>query len=213
MVLMGRRLGSYGCMIQNGEKMKTELIKIPMVDLPLGAMKNCVCPFGGSAWTTCCACATTAVVVMTRTNAVTLTVAVVMVMAKVGTMTTAMNQPDQPTNRPTNLPTYCQNNRPTWQRRGRALAAARRRWQKRGGSAATVAAVATTTMIKMKATAVAANWQQCGSSGGRSAAALAWRWWQWWLDRPPHDLTPLPVQAGEDAAGVHPAPTATTTLF
>jgi hypothetical protein len=29
----------------------------------------------------------------------------------------------------------------------------------------------------------------------------------------PYDLTPLPVQAGEDAAGVHPAPAATTALF
>jgi hypothetical protein len=89
MVLMWRRLESYGCTIQNGEKMEAELIKIPMVDLPLGATKNCVCPFGGFAWTTCCTCATTAVVVMTTMNAVTLAVAVVMVMAKVGTMTTA----------------------------------------------------------------------------------------------------------------------------
>jgi hypothetical protein len=88
MVLMGRRSGSYGCAIQNGQKMETELIKIPMVDLPLGAMENCVCPFGGFAWTTCCACATLAVAVMTTTNAVTLAVAAVMVMVKVGTMTT-----------------------------------------------------------------------------------------------------------------------------
>jgi hypothetical protein len=29
----------------------------------------------------------------------------------------------------------------------------------------------------------------------------------------PHDRTPLPVQAGEDMAGVHPAPAATTALF
>ncbi len=33
------------------------------------------------------------------------------------------------------------------------------------------------------------------------------------LDRPLHDLTPLPAQAGKDAAGVHPAPAATTALF
>ncbi len=39
----------------------------------------------------------------------------------------------------------------------------------------------------------------------------AW-WWQQ-LDCLPHDLTPLPVQAGEDAAGVHPPPAATTALF
>ncbi len=89
MVLMGRRSESHGCAIQNGEKLETELIKIPMVDLPLGAMENCVCPFGGFAWTTCCVCATTAVAAMTTTNAVTSAVAVVMVMAKVGTMMTA----------------------------------------------------------------------------------------------------------------------------
>jgi hypothetical protein len=45
----------------------------------------------------------------------------------------------------------------------------------------------------------------------------AWRqqpaWWQQQLDCLLHDLTPLPVQAGEDAAEVHPAPAATTTLF
>jgi hypothetical protein len=34
MVLMGRRSGSYGYAIQNGEKMKTEFIRIPMVALP-----------------------------------------------------------------------------------------------------------------------------------------------------------------------------------
>jgi hypothetical protein len=34
MVLMGRRSGSHGCAIQNGEKLKTELIEISMVDLP-----------------------------------------------------------------------------------------------------------------------------------------------------------------------------------
>ncbi len=39
----------------------------------------------------------------------------------------------------------------------------------------------------------------------------AW-WWQR-LDCLPHDLTPLPMQAGEDAAEVHPAPAATTVLF
>jgi hypothetical protein len=33
-VLMGRRSGSYGCAIQNGEKLETEFIEIPMVDLP-----------------------------------------------------------------------------------------------------------------------------------------------------------------------------------
>jgi hypothetical protein len=34
MVLMGRRSESYGCAIQNGEKLETEFIEIPMVDLP-----------------------------------------------------------------------------------------------------------------------------------------------------------------------------------
>ncbi len=43
--------------------------------------------------------------------------------------------------------------------------------------------------------------------------ALAhWRWQQR-LDCPPHDLTPLPAQAGEDAVGGHPPPTATSALF
>jgi hypothetical protein len=34
MALMGRRSGSYRCAIQNGEKLETEFIEIPMVDLP-----------------------------------------------------------------------------------------------------------------------------------------------------------------------------------
>jgi hypothetical protein len=34
MVLMGRRSGSYGCAIQNGEKLETEFIEILIVDLP-----------------------------------------------------------------------------------------------------------------------------------------------------------------------------------
>jgi hypothetical protein len=34
MVLMGRRSGSYGCAIKHGEKLETEFIEIPMVDLP-----------------------------------------------------------------------------------------------------------------------------------------------------------------------------------
>jgi hypothetical protein len=34
MVLMGRRSGSYGCAIQNGEKLEIEFIEFPMVDLP-----------------------------------------------------------------------------------------------------------------------------------------------------------------------------------
>ena len=37
-------------------------------------------------------------------------------------------------------------------------------------------------------------------------------WWRQQLDCLPHDLTPLPVQAGEDTAGVHPTPAATTAL-
>ncbi len=73
--------------------METECIMIPMVDLPLGAMENCVCPFGGFAQTMCCTCATTAVAEMMTMTAVTLTMtavtlgaAAVMVMAKVRTM-------------------------------------------------------------------------------------------------------------------------------
>jgi hypothetical protein len=34
MVLLGRGSGSYGCAIQNGEKLDTEFIEIPIVDLP-----------------------------------------------------------------------------------------------------------------------------------------------------------------------------------
>jgi hypothetical protein len=33
MVLMGRKSGSYGCAIQNVEKLEAEFIDIPMVDL------------------------------------------------------------------------------------------------------------------------------------------------------------------------------------
>ncbi len=34
MVLMGRKSGSYGCAIQNGEKLEADFIDILMVDLP-----------------------------------------------------------------------------------------------------------------------------------------------------------------------------------
>jgi hypothetical protein len=71
--------------------------------------------------------------------------------------------------------------------------------------------------MKMKVTAVeVAALGQLGGSGGRSvalAAVLVQRQWQRRLDCLPHDRTPLPVQAGEDAAGVHPAPATTTVLF
>jgi hypothetical protein len=89
-VLMGRRSGSYGCAIQNGEKLETELIKIQMVDLPLDALENCICLFGGFAWITCCTCATTAVAAMTTMKAVTSAVAAVMVMTKVRMIVTAV---------------------------------------------------------------------------------------------------------------------------
>jgi hypothetical protein len=89
MVLMGRRSGSYECAIPNGEKLETELIKIPMVNLPSGATENHICLFGGFARTTSCACATTAVVAMRMTNTVTSAVAAVMVMVKLRTMATA----------------------------------------------------------------------------------------------------------------------------
>jgi ABC-type bacteriocin/lantibiotic exporter with double-glycine peptidase domain len=88
MVLMGRISGLYRCAIQNGKKLETELIKIPMVHLPLGAMENR--RFGGFARTTYCVCATrTIVAAMAMTIIVTLVVAAVMVMVKVGTMTMA----------------------------------------------------------------------------------------------------------------------------
>jgi hypothetical protein len=69
--------------IKNGEKLETEFIKIPFVDLPLGARKDHVCPFGGFVRTTCCACAKMATTAMTMTTtAVTLEAVAVMVMAK-----------------------------------------------------------------------------------------------------------------------------------
>ncbi len=46
-----------------------------------------------------------------------------------------------------------------------------------------------------------------------TVAVLVQRQWQQQLDCLPHDRTPLPVQAGEDAVGVHPTPAATTALF
>ena len=54
-----------------------------------------------------------------------------------------------------------------------------------------------------------------GGSGGSLAVAEAEarRWWLRRLDHPLHGLTPLPAQAGGDAAGVHPPPAATTALF
>jgi hypothetical protein len=77
--------GAYGeeiRMIWMG-KLETEFIKIPFLDLPLGAMKDHVCPFGGFARTMCCMCATMATVGMTMmTTSVTLAAVAVMVMAK-----------------------------------------------------------------------------------------------------------------------------------
>ncbi len=46
-----------------------------------------------------------------------------------------------------------------------------------------------------------------------TVAVLVQRQWQRRLDCLPNDRTPLPVQAGEDTAGVHPSPAATTALF
>ncbi len=72
-------------------------------------------------------------------------------------------------------------------------------------------------MMKTKVTAAeVAALGQLGGNRGRSvavAAVLVRRQWQRRLDCLPHDCTPLPVQAGEDAAGVHPAPAATIALF
>jgi hypothetical protein len=80
-----------------------------------------------------------------------------------------------------------------------------------------MAAVAMMMTMKRKVTAaeVAALGQLGGSGGGSVAtvAVLVQRQWQRRLECLPHDHTPLPVQAGEDAAGVHPTPAATTALF
>jgi hypothetical protein len=80
-----------------------------------------------------------------------------------------------------------------------------------------MAVVAMMMTMKKKVTAVevAALGQLGGSRGGSMAtvAVLVQRQWQRRLDCLPHDRTPLPVQAGEDAAGVHPAPAATTALL
>jgi hypothetical protein len=76
--------------------LEAECIMISMVDLPLGATENHVCPFGGFALTMCCTRATTAVAAMMMMTAVTLTTtavtsaaAAVMVTAKVRTMAMA----------------------------------------------------------------------------------------------------------------------------
>jgi hypothetical protein len=67
------------------KKLKTEFIKIPFVDLPLGAMEDHVCPFGGSAQTMCCECATmAAAATTTMMTAVTPVAAAVMVVVKQG---------------------------------------------------------------------------------------------------------------------------------
>ncbi len=88
-------------------------------------------------------------------------------------------------------------------------------WQK--SNSTVIAAVAMMMMMKTKMTAaeVAALGQLGGSGGGSvaTAAVLVRRQWQWRLDCLPHNRTPLPMQAGEDAAGVHPTPAATTALF
>ncbi len=79
--------------------------------------------------------------------------------------------------------------------------------------------VAVVMMMTMKRKVTAAEvvaLGQLGGSGGGSVAMVAVlvrRQWQRRLDCLPHDRTPLPVQAGEDAAGVHPAAAATTALF
>ena len=78
-----------------------------------------------------------------------------------------------------------------------------------------VVAMMMTMKTKVTAAEVAALGQLGGSRGGSVATAevLVRRQWQRRLDCLPHDCTPLPMQAGEDAAGVHPAPAATTVLF
>jgi hypothetical protein len=90
-----------------------------------------------------------------------------------------------------------------------------RQWQKSGSTV--MAAVAMMMTMKRKVTAAeVAALGQLGGSRGESVATMAllvqWQW-QRQLDCLPHDRTPLPMQAGEDAAGVHPAPATTTVLF
>ncbi len=81
-----------------------------------------------------------------------------------------------------------------------------------------MAAVVMMMTMKRKVTAAeVAALGQLGGSRGKSMATVAvlvqQQWQQRLLDCLLHDRTPLPVQAGEDAAGVHPAPAATTALF
>jgi hypothetical protein len=90
-------------------------------------------------------------------------------------------------------------------------AVAERRWQRSSGSISDAAAAAVVTMTTIKMKVRQGRWQ-LGSSA-LVAEADARRRWQRQLDHPPHDLTPLPTQAGEDAVGVNPTPAATTTLF
>jgi hypothetical protein len=103
---------------------------------------------------------------------------------------------------------------PIWQHCGRVLTAVWRRWQKSGSTVMAAVAMMMTMKTKVTAAEVAALGQLGGSGGGSVATAgvLVRRQWQQ-LDCLPHDCTPLPVQAGEDAVGVHPAPAATTALF
>jgi hypothetical protein len=107
------------------------------------------------------------------------------------------------------------NDGPIWQHRGRVSTAVWWRWQKSGSMVMAAVAVMITMKTKVTAAEVAALGQLGGSGGGSvaTAAVLVRRQWQQWLDCLPHDRTPLPVQAGEDAAGVHPIPAATTALF
>ena len=64
---------------------------------------------------------------------------------------------------------------------------------RRGGKNAVAAAIATYAVAAVVPVFIQARRQQPA-------------WWRQQLDCLPHDLTPLPVQAGEDAAEVHPAP-------
>jgi hypothetical protein len=107
------------------------------------------------------------------------------------------------------------NDRPIWQHHGRVSTAVWQWWQKSGSTVMVAVAMMMMMKTKMTAAEVAALGQLGGSGGGSvaTAAVLVRRQWQRWLDCLPHDRTPLPVQAGEDAAGVHPTLAATTALF
>jgi hypothetical protein len=63
----GEKIGMIQMHDSKWWKTESEFIPIPLVDLPIGAMEDCDCPFGDFAQTTCCACVTTAAAATTTT--------------------------------------------------------------------------------------------------------------------------------------------------